>query len=200
MVSRRLGRSFWLGSPEHWIYPIQAIACGVLLIWFWRDYELGALRQIGFVVAIALLVFLIWISPQAIFGFPLRVAGFNPEGFSGRPGLYWTMIIFRFLRLVVVVPLVEEVFWRGFLLRYLIKEQFFTVPIGTFSWLSCLVVMVGFTFAHGRADWLSAFIAGGLYNLVAYRCKSLASCALAHSLTNLFLGLWIMKTGQWGFW
>src|SRR5207253_2425985 len=104
------------------------------------------------------------------------------------------------LRLVVVVPLMEEVFWRGFLLRYLIRERFCSVPVGTFSWLSCLVVTVGFTFAHGRADWLAAFIAGALYNVAAYSCKSLTSCILAHSLTNLCLGLWIVKSGQWGFW
>ena len=200
MVSRRLGGSPWLESPEYWVYPVQTIACGALLIWFWRDYEVCAPRQVGFVIVTALLVFLAWISPQAFFGFPPRLAGFNPDGFSGGLGVHWTVIVFRFLRLVVVVPLVEEIFWRGFLLRYLIREQFYTIPIGTFSWLSCLVVTIGFMLAHGRADWPAGFVAGVLYNMIAYRTKSLASCVLAHSVTNLLLGLWIMKTGQWGFW
>ncbi|HMG06155.1 MAG TPA: CAAX prenyl protease-related protein, partial [Chthoniobacterales bacterium] len=126
--------------------------------------------------------------------------GFNPEILSGQPASYRITIVFRFLRLVVVVPLVEEIFWRGFLLRYFINEKFYAVPVGTFSWVSFAIVTAGFGFAHARADWIPALIAGALYNCVAYRTKSLLSCVLAHAVTNLLLGLWIMKTGQWGFW
>jgi len=50
------------------------------------------------------------------------------------------------------------------------------------------------------ADWPAAVITGGLYNLVAYRTKSLFTCVVTHSLTNLLLGVWIMQTKQWGFW
>ena len=106
----------------------------------------------------------------------------------------------RFVRLVLVVPLVEEIFWRGFLLRYLIAERFETVPFGTFSWLSFTAVTAAFCFSHSRPDWPAAIATGALYNLVAYRTRSLASCVLAHVLTNLALGAWIMMTKQWGFW
>jgi CAAX prenyl protease-like protein len=109
-------------------------------------------------------------------------------------------VLMRFLRLVVVVPLVEEIFWRGFLLRYLINQKFTAIAVGTFSWLSFVVVTGLFGFAHSRADWIPALICGALYNLVAYRTRSLASCVIAHALTNLLLGLWIMQTRQWGFW
>ena len=197
---RRVGGGFWLYSSEYWIYPAQTIFCGALLIWFWREYELRAARQIVFTAAVALLVFALWISPQALLGFAPRLHGFNPEIFSGQPAVYWTTIVFRFLRLVVVVPLVEEIFWRGFLLRYFVSEKFYTVPVGTFSWLSFAVVTAGFGFAHSPADRVAALITGALYNCVAYRTKSLASCVLAHAITNLLLGLWIMKTRQWGFW
>ena len=136
----------------------------------------------------------------AFFGFAPRIDGFNPEVFSDQPAAYWATVFFRFLRLVVVVPLVEEIFWRGFLLRYLINEKFYAVPVGAFSWLSFALVTVGFGLAHSRADWIPALITGALYNWVAYRTKSLSSCVLAHAITNLLLGLWIMKTRQWGFW
>jgi uncharacterized protein len=197
---QRPGAASWLVSPEYWIYPAQTIICGLLLIWFWREYRLRAPNRMAFAVAIALLVFALWVAPQALFGFAARSDGFNPEIFSGQPAAYWATVFSRFLRLVVVVPLVEEIFWRGFLLRYLINEKFSTVPVGAFSWLSFAVVTVGFGFAHSRADWMPALITGALYNCVAYRTKSLASCVLAHALTNLLLGLWIMKTRQWGFW
>ena len=197
---RKAGGVFWLAFPEYWIYPVQTIGCGALLLWFWREYELRAVRQIGFTVAVGLVVFALWISPRAFLGFAPRLDGFNPEIFSGQPVSYWSTIVFRFLRLVVVVPLVEEIFWRGFLLRYLVSEKFYAVPVGSFSWLSFAMVTAGFGFTHARADWIPAFIAGALYNSVAYRTKSLMSCILAHAVTNLLLGLWIMKTGQWGFW
>ena len=199
LLQNRAG-AFWLASPEFWIYPAQTILCGGLLLWFWREYELRAAGQVAFAFLAGIGVFCLWISPQAILGFAPRLDGFNPEVFSGQSAAYWTTLIFRFVRLVVVVPLVEEIFWRGFVLRYFINEKFHAVPIGAFSWLSFAIVTVGFGFAHSRADWIAALIAGALYNCVAYRTKSLASCVLAHAVTNLLLGLWIMATRQWGFW
>lgn len=196
----KIGGTFWLDSPEYWIYPAQTIFCGALLSWFWREYEFRAARRIVFSAGVALLAFALWIAPQKLLGFPPRLVGFNPEIFSGQPAASWATIIFRFLRLVVVVPLVEEIFWRGFLLRYFVNEKFQAVPFGAFSWLSFTIVTLGFGFAHARADWIAALVAGALFNCVAYRTKSLASCVLAHALANLLLGLWIVKTGQWGFW
>jgi CAAX prenyl protease-like protein len=197
---REIGGAFWLDSPEYWIYPAQTIVCGALLLWFWREYEFRPAGQIAFSGAVALLVCAIWIAPQQFLGFAPRLVGFNPEIFSGQSAAFWATIAFRFLRLVVIVPLVEEIFWRGFLLRYFVNEKFHAVAFGTFSWLSFAAVTLGFGFSHARADWVAALLAGALYNYVAYRTKSLASCVLAHALTNLLLGLWIMKTGQWGFW
>jgi CAAX prenyl protease-like protein len=197
---KMLGDSFWLQSPEYWLFPLQTFICAGVLIWYWRQYDFHGLKRVLFTLAIGLLVFVLWISPQAFFGFGARTEGFNPETFAGQPAAYWSTVLLRFLRLVIVVPLVEEIFWRGFLLRYFIDDKFDTVPFGAFSWLSFAVVTVGFTFAHSSADWVAAAVTGALYNFVAYRTKSLASCVLAHAVTNLLLGVWIMNTKQWGFW
>jgi CAAX prenyl protease-like protein len=190
----------WVSYPSYWTYPAQTVVCGALLWWFRSDYQFRAPGKVWFALLIGVIVFVLWISPQQFFGFELRLVGFNPDVFAAQPGSYWGTVVFRFLRLVVVVPLVEEVFWRGFLLRYLINERFTTITIGTFSWLSFLVVTLAFGFAHSRADWVAALVCGALYNLVAYRTRSLASCIVAHATTNLLLGLWIMQTRQWGFW
>ncbi|MEP6955637.1 MAG: CAAX prenyl protease-related protein [Chthoniobacterales bacterium] len=197
---KKIGGPFWVQAPEYWLYPLQTLVCAALLLWFWRAYELRAPRSLLFTIALALAVFALWISPQQFFGWATRPEGFNPDTFAAQSALYWSTVLFRFLRLVVIVPLVEEIFWRGFLLRYFIDEKFETVPIGRFSWLSFAVVTLGFTFAHSPADWIAAAITGALYNLVAYRTKSLTSCVIAHAVTNLLLGLWIMSTKQWGFW
>ena len=190
----------WFSYPAYWTYPAQTLICGVILFWFRRDYEFGAPRKVWFATLIGLVVFAVWIAPQQFFGFEPRLIGFDPDLFAAQPALYWTTVVFRFLRLVIVVPLLEEVFWRGFLLRYLISERFTAVAMGTFSWLSFAVVTLLFGFAHSRADWVAAVICGALYNLVAYRTQSLAACVVAHATTNLLLGVWIMQTRQWGFW
>ncbi|MBA2622156.1 MAG: CAAX prenyl protease-related protein [Chthoniobacterales bacterium] len=197
---KAIGGSFWLTSPEYWVFPLQTFASAAVLFWFWRDYEFQGLKKILFVLVVAVFVFALWIAPQMWLGFSPRTEGFNPDSFSAQPTAYWTTVCLRFLRLVVIVPLVEEIFWRGFLLRYFIHEKFEEVPFGAFSWLSFAVVTVGFTFAHTRADWVAAAVTGALYNLVAYRTRSLTSCVLAHAVTNLLLGLWIMQSRQWGFW
>ena len=199
-VLRKPGAGFWLASPEYWIYPAETLVCGAVLGWFWREYDLAAPRKVWFALATGLAVFAVWIAPQQFFGFAPRLTGFDPEIFGTPSAAYWATVIFRFLRLVVVVPLVEEIFWRGFLLRYLIDERFTAVAIGTFSWLSFIVVTLVFGFSHSRADWVAAAICGALYNLVAYRTRSLASCIVAHAVTNCLLGVWVMQTRQWGFW
>ena len=195
-----LGRPFWLQHPEYWVFPLQTVICGAVLCRFWPAYELDPAKRLTTGITVGLLVFGLWISPQTLFGFPPRIDGFNPEVFAAQPVLYWSTVALRFLRLVVVVPLVEEIFWRGFLLRYLINEKFDQVPFGTFSWVSFLVVTCAFGFSHSKPDWPAALATGALYNWVAYRTKSLTTCVVTHALTNLLLGIWIMSTRQWGFW
>lgn len=190
----------WFAYPAYWTYPAQTVLCGALILCFWRDYELRAPRKFWFAIGIGVAVFVVWIAPQQFLGFAPRSAGFDPEIFARGSAVYWITVLMRFVRLVVVVPLVEEIFWRGFLLRYLISNEFTRISVGVFSWLSFLVVTLCFGFSHGRADWIAALICGALYNLVAYRTRSLASCVVAHAVTNLLLGLWIMQTRQWGFW
>ena len=197
---KAIGGSFWLDSPEYWVYPLQTLLCAALLFWYRREYEFNGVRQPLVAIAVGIVVLVMWISPQALFGFAPRTEGFNPTIFADQPAAYWATVLFRFLRLVVIVPLVEEIFWRGFLLRYFVDEKFDRVPFGTFSWLSFGVVSVGFMFVHSMADWPAALLTGALYNFVAYRTKSLVACVLAHAVTNLLLGLWIMSSRQWGFW
>ncbi|MEY2487716.1 MAG: protease family protein [Verrucomicrobiota bacterium] len=197
---KKIGNSFWLTSSEYWIYPLQAVLCGALLYWFWGVYDLRRPVSLHLGLGVGILVFCLWISPQILFGFAPRTVGFDPTIFISQPVSFWLTVILRFLRLVIVVPLLEEIFWRGFLLRYLIDEKFDQVPLGKFSWFSFAVVTVAFAAAHSSADWPAALLTGALYNAVAYRTKSLSTCVITHASTNLLLGLWIMHTKQWGFW
>ncbi|MEP6975333.1 MAG: CAAX prenyl protease-related protein [Spartobacteria bacterium] len=197
---KRSQGTLWLTAPEFWIYPIQTFLCAGLLFYFWSTYRFHPLHRPWLASGIGLFVFLLWVAPQQILHFPARLVGFNPDILAANPGFFWATVLLRFLRLVLIVPLVEEIFWRGFLLRFLISEKFTAVPFGAFSWLSFSIVTLAFGLSHSMADWPAAFLTGALYNVVAYRTKSLTACVLAHGLTNLALGFWIMTTKQWGFW
>jgi CAAX prenyl protease-like protein len=187
-------------QAKYFIYPLQTLVCAGLLWRYWRLYEFNGIKNIGFTIGIGILVCVLWIAPQAFLGLAPRTEGFNPNVFADSPLLYWSNLALRFLRLVVIVPLIEELFWRGFMLRYLIGSPVDKVPFGKFTWLSFLVVSVGFMLEHQTADYAAALITGGLYNWVAYHTKSQGSCVLAHAVTNLLLGGYIMVSGQWGFW
>ncbi len=192
-----------LTHPEHWLYPLQTLIC-LGLLWHYRAWypltvSKSAKAWLG-TLGVAILVLVIWVSPQEIFGVAPRLDGFNPEVLETGSPLYWSTLFFRFLRLVVAVPLLEEIFWRGFLMRYLIKEDFQSVAFGTFTRFSFFVVAIAFAAAHQQADWAAAFLTSLLYNGIAVRTRNLLLCVVAHAITNLLLGLYILRTLQWGFW
>lgn len=197
---------FWRVVPEFWLYPLQTVLCGALL-WRFRAFyatKMGLPAAVTALVAGAA-VFGLWVAPQDVFHLAPRVAGgFDPHRLppSARPAELWStgVVCLRFARLVLVVPALEEIFWRGCALRYLVREDFASVPFGTFTPFSFGGVALGFMLEHQPPDWPAALAGGALYNLVAIRTRSLAACVLAHAATNLLLGIYIMQTRQWGFW
>ena len=197
-----LASPWWKSDPRFWVFPLQTLVCGVLLMRWWGQYELKlpSFRALGIAGGVGVLVLALWVAPQVWLGSPARLDGFDPTYFGQSGWAFTTTVVLRFVRLVIIVPLVEEIFWRGYLLRVLIAEPFNSVPIGAFSWRSFAIVTIGFCLEHQFSDWPAAILAGALYNLVAYRTGSLTACVLAHALTNLLLGIFVMRTGQWGFW
>lgn len=187
-------------AAKYIFFPLQTAVCAGVLAHFWGEYRLRMPRKAWLAVLIAVLVFALWVSPQAVFHRPARLDGFDPAVFAAQPGLYWGELAMRFLRLVVVVPALEEIFWRGFLMRFLINKEFEAVPFGTCTPMANAVVALGFMFEHSMPDWPAGLLAGLLYNAVACRTRSLSSCILAHAITNVLLGGYIMMTRQWGFW
>jgi CAAX prenyl protease-like protein len=192
--------SLWLQRPEYWIYPLQSLACAAFLIVYWKYYEFGSLRLWWVAVLVGLAVLAVWISPQWIWGAPPRLKGFDPEFFADDSTLYVLTVTARFFRLVIVVPLLEEIFWRGFLMRYFIREDFTKVPFGAVTLGSFSAVTFLFAFVHSIEDFAGAIICGVAFGLVAVLTRSLWCCVIAHAVTNLGLGIYIMSTRQWGFW
>jgi CAAX prenyl protease-like protein len=195
--------AWWLAEPKYWVFPAQTVLCAGLLAWWWRDYRFATGRawwwSLLLGLAAGLLALGVWVAPQELFGAERRLGGFDPWFFGGGEAFQWNTGL-RVLRLVIVVPLLEEIFWRGFLLRHLVRDPFHEVPVGAFTWLSFVAVSLLFGLAHWGPDFVPAILTGALYNLVAIFTRSLGACVLAHAVTNLGLGLYIFRTQQWGFW
>jgi len=111
----------------------------------------------------------------------------------------WTFIVFRVLTSVVNVPILEELFWRGWLMRYLIAKDFQKVPLGTYSAQAFWLVAVLFASEHG-SYWDVGLVAGILYNWWLIRTRSLSDCILSHAVTNACLAVYVLTRNQWQYW
>ena len=203
-------------APELWVYPLQSLICLALLI-IWRKHYYfppWSARVIALAFALAIVGIGVWLLPSALYHWAVidtdgwrwlgvfdRVEGFDPN--AGGERFFWLVVGLRFLRLVVVVPLVEEIFWRGFLMRALIDRpvrSFDKVPFGTFGWRSVIVTTVLFAAVHQPVDWLPALVFGSLMAWLTVQAKSLGACVVMHALTNLILGIYVMQSELWGLW
>ncbi len=191
---------WWREESAFWVYPLQTIAVGALLWYFRGLYRVRMFRKPWFSLGIGGVVLVLWISPQLFFAAEPRTDGFQPSKLADDPFWMGFQYAFRFLRLVVVVPIMEEIFWRGFLVRYLIHTKFDTVAVGRFTPMAFWTTVVLFGMAHAGPDLPAALLTGVLYNFVLMRTRSISDCILAHALTNLLLGIYIVTTKQWGFW
>ena len=194
----------YVPSGEVWLYPLKTLITGYFLWRFRSVYSefqakspVGIFQRVVLASAVGLLVFVLWILPEGRYPLLGESASWNPYEHLPAPGAFlW--VGFRLLGAVVVVPIMEELFWRSFLLRYLINPDFKAIPLGHFTWFSFIATVLLFGVEHHR--WLSGILAGICYNLLLYRTKSLPACILAHALTNLVLGIYVLTTQQWGYW
>ena len=108
-------------------------------------------------------------------------------------------ILFRLLSSVVNVPVLEELFWRGWLMRWLIAKDFERVPLGAFQAQAFWLVAVLFASEHG-SYWDVGLAAGVIYNWWIIRTRNFADCILAHAVTNGLLAVWVLMTGEWQYW
>lgn len=188
-----------ISEPKYWVFPLQTLLCGGLLAWWWRNYEFTWRRGWWAGVLFGVIALGVWIAPQELFGAERRLGGFDLWFFGGGTAFKLNLSV-RLLRLVIVVPLLEELFWRGFLMRHLIRDPFDEVPTGTRSWSAFGIVTLLFAFAHWGPDFFPALVTGALYNALLWWTRSLGACVIAHATTNLLLGCYIFLTQQWGFW
>jgi uncharacterized protein len=158
-------------------------------------------------VLVGAAVFIVWVAPDLIapwwrhtilFDNPLvgHPAGNTPPASKNDP----VFLFFRIAISVVAVPILEELFWRGWLMRWLVDpKDFEKVPPGAFApaafWLTALL----FASEHG-SFWDVGFAAGIVYNWWMIRTRNLWDCILAHAVTNGIVAAYVIGLGQWQYW
>lgn len=195
-----------VGKPNYvWLYIAKTLVVSATLIAFrapLRDYRFEARALLpGLLVGLA--VFAEWLlltpltSEHGALHLPLgsRVA-FDPNTL-GEPQ-HILFLVFRLYGLAVMVPLMEELFWRSFLIRYITTEKFLSIAPWAFSWGAFGAVCGAFALSH--PEWLAALVCAGAYGLLLRQSRSLFACFVAHATTNLALGLYVLTTRQWAYW
>lgn len=180
----------------YWAYPVHIIVTAVYL-WRYRQHlpslycaspVLPVLAGLGVLV---FWVLLLPADPQDNNLFAL-----NLFGASNGAAIAW--LVLRLVGSSVIVPLVEELAFRGYLWHWLTRHLGQRLSERATSWAALVVSSLVFGVFHDH--WVIAAAAGLAYGLVYLRRKCLADSVLAHATTNLALGLYTMVFGEWSYW
>jgi exosortase E/protease (VPEID-CTERM system) len=185
-----------ISSNFEYFYPLRLIAGLLVLIyyrhkllsldwrWSWRAPVLGAL------------IFLIWMVAAHF----LLPASAMPPKLAAMPGaLRAVWIASRILNAVLVVPIAEELAYRGYLMRRLVKEDFENVPFQSVGWLPLMATAIVFGAAHG-AMWVAGGIAGIAFGLIVIRRGSIGEALVAHATCNALIAVSVLAADQWQLW
>ena len=195
------------GDARYWFYVVKT-AIGAWMIWEVRAL-IPEMRWQGSweAIVVGAVVFGIWVGLDSLLGaagmtYPKLMAGgqpWNPHVQFGEGALLaWLFVIVRIAGSALVVPPLEEVFFRSWLYRYIANPDFKAIPLGKFLWLPFVVSSVIFGLEH--REWLAGILAGLAYaGLVCWKNR-LGDAMVAHGVTNLLLGLWVVAKKEWHYW
>jgi CAAX prenyl protease-like protein len=156
-------------------------------------------------VGLGLAVFVLWIAPDALIP-GWRNQWLFQNSVTGRVAtsippaeLTTLMLVLRTARATLLVPIIEELFWRGWLPRWLQDSRFARIPLGQYTPFAFWGTAVLFAAEHGPF-WDVGLLCGIIYNWWMRRTRSLGDLMLVHAVTNLALSVYVILTGRWMFW
>ena len=194
-----------MGLDARWIYVARTVTVALLLAIFWKHYtELHSIagvtrRKVVIALGTGVVVFWLWINLDfdwAVIGEPSSFS-FDPT-LSDGTGLNWMLVCSRLIGLAVVVPIMEELFWRSYLMRWIDQHDFLTSEPQKASLRAVLISSLLFASEHSL--WFAGLLAGLTYGVVYMHGRNLWLPIICHAVTNATLGIWILATKQWHFW
>ncbi len=204
------------GPPHPWKYAVRTFVCLALFLYFrpWRWYPALAWRNMVWAVLVGIGVFVVWTYPAVPWGgqytgwqewyvrFGILPLGRLPDPESGMiydPSLAgWPMALIRLAGSAFVIAVIEEFFWRGFLYRWLIDRNFLRVSLNRVDWEAVGIVCLLFGLAH--MEWLVGIATGFVYLWLMIKTRDVWAVAVAHVITNLLLGIYVLVNGAYIFW
>jgi len=189
-----------------WEQPLRVVILAAVIWFFSRDVlDFSVVAPLGSAL-LGVAVFLVWVAPDTLIpgyrdhwlfqnAITGQVSSSLPEGFRMNP----MVLVSRTLRAVLIVPIVEELFWRGWLMRWLIGDNFTKVNLGAYAPLSFWVTAALFASEHGPY-WDVGLLAGIAFNWWIIRTGKLGDCILAHAVANALLSGYVITAGRWEYW
>jgi len=191
-------------NPQ-WEAPLRVVILGVICYICWPRRL--SLRPRHWIASIAggIAVFVLWIAPDLMFAgyresplFSNSIVGHLHSSIPAELRSPW-ILAWRTARAVLIVPIVEELFWRAWLMRWLINTDFERVPLGAYAPFAFWITAILFASEHG-SYWDVGLLTGVIYNWWMIRTKSVADCILMHAITNAFLSGYVILAHQWQYW
>jgi CAAX prenyl protease-like protein len=188
-------------ASRYWFYLAKTIIGAAMLIAIWPLISEMRWKVSIEGVLVGILIFAVWVGLDGLYSRIGKVgAGWNPHAqFGGNSSLAWMFVLVRLVGSAIVVPPFEEVFYRSFLYRYVIRSDFESVPLSQFRWSAFLITSAIFGFVHPQ-QWLAGIICGVAFQALVCWKKRLGDAMTAHAVTNFLLGLWIIWKNAWNFW
>src|SRR5687767_6250977 len=142
----------------------------------------------------------LWLQRFEFFAPPAPEDVFDPTKAFGSAGMMWSFVAVRIIGAVLVVPVMEELFWRDYLWRQIIAPNDFKLArVGEWDWKALVGVSLLFAVVHGNW-WLTSIVWALMIGGLLVYTKSLGACIIAHAVTNLLLAVYVLRYKDWAFW
>jgi len=124
-------------------------------------------------------------------------SAFNPMKFLADTPLWaYGFLVIRFIGLAVVVPVIEEFFLRGFVMRYLVHENWWQVPFGAVN-RAALIAGTAVPMLMHPGELLASLVWFSMVTWLMIRTRNICDCVVAHAVTNFLLGVYVVVFDQW---
>ncbi len=207
------------GSAYPWVFFAKIVITSLCVAYFWPFYvERFPLKVSPLALVVGVVGFVLWVGLWmlhveshlvALLGGPESSAaswlglserpGYNPlVDLAGRPAAAWSFMAVRFFGLVLLVPIIEELFLRAFFMRYIMHDTWWEIPFGDVNRLAVVAGIALPVLYH--PEKLSALVWFSLITWLMVRTRNFWDCVVAHAVTNLLLGIYVVASGEWELW